>query len=118
MGFTWYHGSSSNFPGMDQWKSLEEVFNLNKPEMFATGDSGPDIGAIWNAVHECAKIGVDERVIFCIIMQESSGDVGVRTTTSPGGQPTAGLMQATGSPGFPGQHNLSQVCLSITHTCQ
>lgn len=73
MGFTWYSGPSSNFPGMNQWKSFEEIFNANKSEMFATGNAGEDIGRIWNAVVECAKLGVEERVIFCIIMQVSSG---------------------------------------------
>ncbi|KAK0665414.1 hypothetical protein QBC41DRAFT_358862 [Cercophora samala] len=108
MPFTWYSGPASNFPPMSQWKSFEEIFNLNKPEMFRTGNTGEDIGRIWNAVIECAKIGVDERVIFCIIMQESTGNVGVRTTWNMDGVATAGLMQASGSPGYPGQHGLSQ----------
>ncbi|KAI1470311.1 uncharacterized protein F4812DRAFT_260582 [Daldinia caldariorum] len=108
MGFTHYAGPASNFPPRSQWKSFEEIFNANKPAMAATGDSGEDIGRIWNAVNECAKIGVEERVIFAIIMQESTGDVGVRTTVNMDGHGTAGLMQCDGSPGFPGQHNLSQ----------
>lgn len=95
---------------MSQWKPFEEIFNLNKPEMFQTGNTGEDTGPIWNAVLECAKIGVDERVIFCIIMQESSGNVGVRTTWNMDEVVTAGLMQASGSPGYPGQYGLTQVC--------
>ncbi|OTB06475.1 hypothetical protein M426DRAFT_20925 [Hypoxylon sp. CI-4A] len=109
MGFTHYSGPASNFPGKDQWKSLEEIFNANKSEMAATGDTGEDIGRIWNAVNECAKLGVEERVIFAIIMQESTGNVGVRTTVNADGHGTAGLMQCDGSPGFPGQHGLSQI---------
>ncbi len=109
-----YSGPSSNFPQMDQWKSWVEIFNLNKPEMFKTGDSGEDIGRIWNAVEECAKLGVDERVIFCIIMQESTGNVGAITTTNRDGHSTAGLMQCDGSPGFDGRHSLSQVGLPKT----
>ncbi|KAH6656891.1 hypothetical protein BKA67DRAFT_173283 [Truncatella angustata] len=108
MGFTWYSGPSSKFPPQSQWKSFEEIFNANKHEMSLTGDTGEDIGRIWNAVKECAKIGVEERVIFAIIMQESTGNVGVRTTTNADGHFTAGLMQCDGSPGFPGQHGLSQ----------
>jgi len=76
--------------------------------MFATGDTNNDVGFIWNAVNEAAKIGVEERVIFCIIMQESTGNVGVQSTTAPDGSTSAGLMQCDGSPGFPGQHGLSQ----------
>ena len=110
MGFTWYQGPSSAFPGMDTWKSFEEIFNANKAEMLQTGDSGEDVGRIWNAVLEAAKIGVEERVIFCIIMQESTGNVGVGTTTDNDIKPTGGLMQAEESPAFPGQHNLTQVC--------
>jgi soluble lytic murein transglycosylase-like protein len=108
MGFTYYSGPSSNFPPMSQWKSFEEIFNLNKPQMLATGDTGEDVGRIWNAVLECAKLGVEERVIFAIIMQESTGNVGVQTTYNGDGHATAGLMQCDGSPGFPGQHGLSQ----------
>lgn len=107
--FTSYSGPSSSFPRMSTWKSFEEIFNLNKPEMFATGDTGEDVGRIWNAVVEAAKIGVQERVIFAIIMQESSGNVGVGTTTDQGGKPNGGLMQARESPAFPGRHGLSQV---------
>lgn len=41
-------------------------------------------------------------------MQESTGNVGVNTTYNGDGHATAGLMQCDGSPGFPGQHGLSQ----------
>ncbi|KAI0593464.1 hypothetical protein F4775DRAFT_577842 [Biscogniauxia sp. FL1348] len=108
MGFTNYSGPSSSFPAMSEWKTFEEIFNANKSAMAQTGDTDEDIGRIWNAVLECAKIGVEERVIFCIIMQESTGNVGIQTTTNNDGHSTAGLMQCDGSPGFPGQHGLSQ----------
>ncbi len=78
--------------------------------MLQTGDTNEDVGRIWNAVLAAAKLGVEERVIFCIIMQESTGDVGVKTTFDADGNGTAGLMQCEGSPGFPGRHGLSQVC--------
>ena len=48
-------------------------------------------------------------------MQESTGNVGVQTTTAPDGSQSAGLMQAAGSPGFPGQHGLSQVCIGACY---
>ncbi len=110
MGFTWYSGPASSFPPMSTWKDFETIFNLNKPEMLQTGDSGEDVGRIWNAVLQAAKLGVEERVIFCIIMQESTGNVGVGTPKDMDNNPTGGLMQAEESPAFPGQHNLSQVC--------
>lgn len=53
---------------MNQWKSFEEIFNINKAEMLQTGNTGEDVGRIWNAVLDAAKnIGVEERVIFCIV---------------------------------------------------
>lgn len=112
MGFTHYSGPASAFPGQNIWKDFNTIFNLNKPEMLQTGDSNEDVGRIYNAVVEAAKLGVEERVIFCIIMQESTGNVGVGTPNDQDGNPTGGLMQAEESPAFPGQHNLSQVCLS------
>lgn len=112
MGFTWYSGPASSFPPMSTWKDFETIFNLNKAEMLQTGDSGEDVGRIWNAVLEAAKLGVEERVIFCIIMQESTGNVGVGTPNDMDNNPTGGLMQAEESPAFPGQHNLSQEQIS------
>ncbi|MCJ1236286.1 hypothetical protein MMC14_004265 [Varicellaria rhodocarpa] len=108
MGFTHYSGPASSFPGKETWKDFNTIFNANKAEMLQTGDSGEDVGRIYNAVLDAAKLGVEERVIFCIIMQESTGNVGVGTTTDPDSHPTGGLMQAEESPAFPGQHNLSQ----------
>lgn len=104
-----YSGPASSFPNEDTWKDFITLFNINKPLMFQTGDSGEDVGKIFDAIKEAAKIGVEERVILAIIMQESTGNVGVKTTTAPDGKPTAGLMQCQGSPGFPGQHNLDPV---------
>lgn len=109
MPFTAYSGPSANFPPQSQWKSFEEIFNVNKSEMLATGSTNDDVNHIYNAVVQCADLGVEDRIIFCIIMQESTGNVGVRTTVNADGHGTAGLMQADGSPGFPGQHGLSQV---------
>ena len=109
--FTWYSGPASNFPGMDTWVSdWTTLFNIFKPGMLTTGDTGQDVGFIYNAIGQAAKsIGVDERVILCIIMQESSGNVGIGTPNDPDGNPTPGLMQVEGGPSFPGQHGLSQV---------
>lgn len=101
-------GGWKNFPAIETWLSFDDMFGKNINSMRAMGSTWDDVGRINVAIRECAKLGVDERVILAIIMQESHGDVGVRTTISPDGQPTAGLMQCTGCPGFPGQHNLSQ----------
>jgi hypothetical protein len=81
--------------------------------MLQTGDSGEVVGRIYNAILEAAKIGVEERVILCIIMQESTGNVGVGTPNDQDGNPAGGLMLAEESPVFPGQHNLTQVCIAL-----
>lgn len=99
-----------NFPGMDTWTSFYDMFDRNKPSMLATGSTHDDVGRIFVGIVEASRqIGVDERVILGIIMQESHGNVGVITTYNMDGQPTAGLMQCLNCPGFPGQHGLSQV---------
>jgi len=113
---TFYSGPWWNFPAMNTWLTFEDMFNRNKPSMLSTGNTGEDVGRIWNAIKECAKKGVDERVILGIIMQESHGNVGVITTKSPDGIDTAGLMQCSGCPGFPGRHGLSQVRLPFLKT--
>lgn len=101
-----YSGPASHFPSKDTWKDFDTLFSLNQSEMLQAGDSNTDVNAIKNAIHQNAQ-SVESRVILAIMMQESSGNVGVITT----GDDDAGLMQAHGSPGFPGQHNLSQVSL-------
>lgn len=96
---------------MDKWISFDDMFERNKPSMLATGSTNDDVERVRNAIKECAQMGVEERVILAIIMQESHGDVGVRTTFSPGeGVPTGGLMQCWMCMGNPGQHGISQVC--------
>ncbi|KAL8776669.1 MAG: hypothetical protein Q9194_003014 [Teloschistes cf. exilis] len=114
MSFQSYTGPASNFPAKSTWKDFTTLFNINKPTMLQTGDSSQDVGRIYNAIVDAAKIGVEERVILCIIMQESRGNVGVNGPTNQDGKVTGGLMQAVESPGFPGQHNLSQVCLDLS----
>ncbi|KAI4201433.1 MAG: hypothetical protein LQ350_003271 [Teloschistes chrysophthalmus] len=112
MSFQSYSGPASNFPAKSTWKDFNTLFNINKPTMLQTGDSSEDVGRIFNAIVDAAKIGVEERVILCIIMQESRGNVGVNGPRNQDGNVTGGLMQAVESPGFPGQHNLSQAQIS------
>lgn len=111
MASTFYSGPASNFPGRETWLDFDTIFKLNQTNMLQTGDSGSDVGAIFNAIEQASAL-VEARVILCIILQESNGDVGVITT----GGTDAGIMQCDGSPGFPGQHNLSQVRLSPNYS--
>lgn len=104
-------GPWQNFPKMSSWLTFDQMFDANKDSMSQSGSTWDDIGRINVAIRNAAaSIGVDERVILGIVMQESHGYVGVQTTFSPGeGIPTAGLMQCSDCQGFPGQNGLSQV---------
>jgi hypothetical protein len=102
-------GPASSFPAKETWLDFDTLFNLNMSELSASGDTNTDVDGIRAAIHQNAEL-VESRIILCIIMQESSGNVGVQTT----GDDDAGLMQAHGSPGFPGQHGLSQVRFHTT----
>ncbi|KAM7193649.1 hypothetical protein V8F20_008286 [Naviculisporaceae sp. PSN 640] len=104
----WISGPWYNFPATDTWLTFDQLFELNKNSMVSTGNTRDDVDRIYVAIRDAATLGVDERVILAIIMQESHGNVGVITTTSPGGLPTAGIMQCSGCQGFPGTHGLSQ----------
>ncbi|KAF2682258.1 hypothetical protein K458DRAFT_444332 [Lentithecium fluviatile CBS 122367] len=106
-------GPWQTFPPMERWIQFEDVFNRNKPSMFAKGNTGKDVGRIWNTIKECAYIGVDERVILAIIMQEIHGDVGARTTYSGSGRiATSGVIQCYRCPGYEGKHGLSQAAIT------
>ncbi|KAK7987251.1 hypothetical protein PG988_002239 [Apiospora saccharicola] len=103
-------GPWQNFPSMSSWLTFDQMFGANQNSMSQSGSTWDDIGRINVAIRNAAaSIGVDERVILGIIMQESHGYVGVQTTFSPGeGIPTAGIMQCSNCQGFPGQNGLSQ----------
>lgn len=78
--------------------------------MAMTGSTAGDIEKIRNSCLNIGpQLGIDPRVVLGMIMQESHGYVGVRTTYSWEGIPTAGLLQCSGCTGYPGQVNLSQV---------
>ncbi len=75
-------------------------FNNNKPLMFGScgwngwgaDDSGPEIGAIYNAIQQVAlETKVDHRFILAVMIQESGGCVRVPTTNY--GVRNPGLMQ-------------------------
>lgn len=101
-----YGGPYQNFPPMSSWLPWTTVFGLYEQTMVNAGSSWDDVGRINVAISQAAaNIGVDERVILAIILQESTGYVGVQCT----GGNDCGLMQCEGCPGFQGQNELSQV---------
>ncbi|KAK1243116.1 hypothetical protein MKX07_003744 [Trichoderma sp. CBMAI-0711] len=100
-----YNGPWQNFPSMSQWLPWTEVFGRYEQSMVNAGSTWDDVGRINVAIsNAAATIGVDERVILAIILQESSGYVGVPCT----GGDDCGLMQCEGCPSFQGQNGLPQ----------
>ncbi|KAH7053395.1 hypothetical protein B0J12DRAFT_55214 [Macrophomina phaseolina] len=87
-----YTGDGSleaGWPTKEQWVSFEDMFNNNKQIMFnscgwngwGANDSGPEIGAIYDAIQQIAQeTKVDHRFILAVIIQESKGCVRVPTT--------------------------------------
>ncbi|PON21657.1 hypothetical protein TGAM01_v209395 [Trichoderma gamsii] len=100
-----YGGPYQNFPPMSSWLPWTTVFGLYEQTMVNAGSSWDDVGRINVAISQAAaNIGVDERVILAIILQESTGYVGVQCT----GNNDCGLMQCEGCPSFHNQNELSQ----------
>ena len=113
-----YSGPWEDFPPMSSWLQWGDIFNAYEQSMVDAGSSFDDVGRIAVAIEQAAAdIGVDERVILGIILQESSGYVGVCCTGSGDcSGPDCGLMQCDGCPGFPGQNELPQVCKKLSLT--
>lgn len=106
-----YNGGWQNFPSMNNWLPWTTVFGRYQQDMVNAGSTWDDVGRINVAISNAAStIGVDERVILAIILQESHGYVGVQCT----GNNDCGLMQCEGCPSFQGRNGLPQVCRHYT----
>ena len=90
-----YSGPASSFPNPDRWQKFSLMWKRNAGVM-AINDNSEQIGFIEEAINKVAEeSGIDRRVILCTIMQESQGNVHVRTTVSPDGRVrNPGLMQS------------------------
>ena len=86
-----YYGGWENFPPKSQWVEFDAMWNYSKSAMasscsdlgigscsngagaFGAGDSGEQIGLIWNAIQQVAEASlVDHRFILATILQEVS----------------------------------------------
>ncbi|KAK8068679.1 hypothetical protein PG994_005295 [Apiospora phragmitis] len=105
-----YSGPYTNFPPKNTWKSFDELWQKNLPSIKSTGDTSSDVDHIKTALQSAGKkYNIEARILLCIMMQESHGDVGAKTTISqPDGLSTGGLFQCYNCPGFYHQHGLSQ----------
>ncbi|KAL7928933.1 hypothetical protein V8C35DRAFT_316869 [Trichoderma chlorosporum] len=100
-----YNGGWQNFPSMSTWLPWTTVFGDYQQTFVNHGSTWDDVGRINVAISSAAaSIGVDERVILAIIIQESGGYVGVECT----GGDDCGLMQCEGCPSFQGRNGLPQ----------
>lgn len=87
-----YHGPASGYPSPSQWATYDFLWKQNS-RLMKFNDSDSEIAQIHQAIEKVAsESGVDVRVILCIIMQESGGNVRVQTTNN--GVRNPGIMQS------------------------
>lgn len=92
-----YSGPASSFPAMSTWVDFNTTLSAYTPTMLQAGSTSDDVSQIAAAAQSvAASQGIDARVILAMILQESSGNVNVVTTTDQDGEGTGGLMQASG----------------------
>ena len=67
-----FSGPNSQFPPISRWMNFNEMFTRNQQYSLAViGDSGPDQGAMYNAIVQVSQDSkVDARLILAIIIQE------------------------------------------------
>jgi LysM repeat protein len=91
-GFVAYSGPASNFPDPSQWATYTALWTQNS-SLMSYNDSPSEIALIGQSIPTVAQeSGIDPRVILCIIMQESGGNVRVGNTFN--GVNNTGIMQA------------------------
>jgi LysM repeat protein len=90
--FVNYSGPASAFPDPSQWASYASLWQQNSTLM-SYNDSASEIALIGSSITTVAQeSGIDARVILCVIMQESGGNVRVGNTNN--GVNNTGIMQA------------------------
>lgn len=90
--FVEYSGPASNFPNPADWASWDFLWPQNQ-RLMKFHDSDSEIALIKSSIETVSKeSGVDRRVILCIIVQESGGNVRVGTTNN--GVRNPGIMQS------------------------
>jgi LysM repeat protein len=87
-----YSGPASSFPDPSQWASYASLWQQNS-SLMTYNDNASEITLIGSAITTVSQeSGIDARVILCIIMQESGGNVRVGNTNN--GVNNTGIMQA------------------------
>ena len=68
-----FHGIKENFPPIENWMNYNDMFVLNQQTTLVNFDSGPEQGAIYDAIVQVSQEAkVDARFILAVIMQEVS----------------------------------------------
>ena len=82
-----FRGIKENFPPFGNWMNYHDMFERNQFTTMVKYDSGPEQGAIYNAILQAAQESkVDARLILAVIMQEvpfPSSSRSIRCTNSP-----------------------------------
>ncbi|KAN0096592.1 hypothetical protein V8E51_015397 [Hyaloscypha variabilis] len=90
--FVNYSGPAASFPDPSQWASYASLWQQNS-SLMTYNDTASEIALIGSAITTVSQeSGIDARVILCIIMQESGGNVNVGNTNN--GVNNTGIMQA------------------------
>ena len=97
-----YKGSASDFPDLSKWARYGVLWAHNS-KLMNLNDTEEQVKYIHEAIEAVAKeSGVDVRVILCIIMQESGGNVHIKTTDN--GVRNPGIMQSHDGVSFDEKH--------------
>ncbi|KAG4434910.1 hypothetical protein IFR05_009608 [Cadophora sp. M221] len=93
-----YSGPATSFPSPSQWASYSTLWAKNA-SLMSFSDSASEIALIGSSIPQVAtETQLDARVILCIIMQESGGNVRVGNTFN--GVVNTGIMQAYNGASF------------------
>ena len=81
-GYLQYSGPASHFPAQSQWAQYDRLWPENE-RLMKFHDSDAEIAMIRKSIDTVAhESGVDARVILCIVVQESGGNVRVPSVST------------------------------------
>lgn len=97
-----YRGPFQNFPPPECWASYEQLWAHNS-KLMQHSNSAFEIDLIGRAINQVSyESGIDPRVILCMCMQETGGNIRSMNTVSPAPDfiCNTGIMQAHNGTGF------------------
>lgn len=106
MTSTYYSGPASGFPTLSLWIPFPLLWSLNKSVCELNPGETPQM--INNAIRQVAsESGVDARVIFAVVLQESTCLLSI--VTSSNGAGNSGLMQSHNGVGYSNKASILQM---------